>query len=115
MSFFPRNNRPSAHKFLQGASKLVGNAGVGLQVKVLTTMSVKNAKLQVLYLLSFVCARVGQSCGSGLDPDLMGPLDPYTDPDSQSGSGSKRAKMAQKNRKQLILNDFYGGLGISIK
>jgi hypothetical protein len=30
----------------------------------------------------------------------MGSLDPY--PDSQFGSGSKRAKMAQKNIKQSI-------------
>jgi hypothetical protein len=32
------------------------------------------------------------------DPDSMGSLDPYPDLDSGSGSGSRRAKMAQKNR-----------------
>ncbi len=97
-------------QILQGASKLVGNAGVGLQVKVLTTMSVKNAKLQVLYLLSCVWMCL---CGSVVDPASMGSLDPYPHPDSQSESGSKRAKMAQKNRKQSILDIFYGGLMIS--
>jgi hypothetical protein len=35
-------------------------------------------------------------------PDSMGSLDPYPDPDSQSGSGSRRGKMAQKNIKQFI-------------
>ncbi len=40
-------------------------------------------------------------CGSGsnvLDPDLIGSLDLYPDPDLQSGSGSgcRRAKMALK-------------------
>ncbi len=34
-----------------------------------------------------------------LDADSMGPLDP--DPDTQSGSGSRRAKMTHKNRKKL--------------
>jgi hypothetical protein len=34
--------------------------------------------------------------GSVADPDSVESLDPYPDPDSQSGSGSKRAKMAQK-------------------
>ncbi len=33
------------------------------------------------------------------DPDSVGSLDP--DPDSQSGSGSRRAKMIHKNRKKL--------------
>jgi hypothetical protein len=35
---------------------------------------------------------------SVVDPDSMGSLDP----DAQSRSGSRRAKMTQKNRKQLI-------------
>ncbi len=48
-----------------------------------------------------------QCCGSGsvsgLEPDSLGSLDPYLDPDSQSGSsGSRRAKMVQKNMKELI-------------
>ncbi len=34
---------------------------------------------------------------SRLDPDSMGSLDPYPDPDSQSGSGCRRAKMTHKN------------------
>ncbi len=51
---------------MQGASKLVGNAGVGLQVKVLTTMSVKNAKLQVLYgIYCHVCVWGGEGGGDG--------------------------------------------------
>jgi hypothetical protein len=37
------------------------------------------------------------ACGSGLDPDLMGSLDPYPDPQS----GSRRAKMTHKRRKML--------------
>jgi hypothetical protein len=32
----------------------------------------------------------------------MGSLDPYPDPDSLYGSGSKRAKMVQKNRKEVL-------------
>jgi len=35
-----------------------------------------------------------QGCGSGLDPDSIGSVDP--DPDSVSGSGSRRAKMTHK-------------------
>jgi len=38
-----------------------------------------------------------QSFGSGLDPDSIGSLDP--DPYSESGSGSRRAKMTHKSRK----------------
>ncbi len=38
-----------------------------------------------------------QGCGSGLDPDPIGSVDP----DSESGSGSRRAKMAHKSRKNL--------------
>jgi hypothetical protein len=36
-----------------------------------------------------------QGCGSGLDPDSIGSVDP----DSESGSGSRRAKMTHKRRK----------------
>jgi hypothetical protein len=41
------------------------------------------------------------------DPDSIGPLDP--DPHTQSGpgSGSKRAKMAQKNIKPFEISSFY--------
>jgi len=44
-------------------------------------------------------------CGSrsGLDPDSMGSLDPYPDPDLQSRSGFKRPKMTLKHRKKLNL------------
>jgi hypothetical protein len=48
------------------------------------------------------------------DLDSMGSLDPY--PDSQSGSGSRRAKMTHKHRKKLInfifevLDDLFWGL-----
>jgi hypothetical protein len=40
-----------------------------------------------------------QGCGSGsqLDPDSIGSVDP--DPYSESGSGSRRAKMTHKSRK----------------
>jgi hypothetical protein len=39
-----------------------------------------------------------------LYPDSMGSLNPYPDPDLQSGSGfgTRRAKMTQKHRKKLI-------------
>ncbi len=68
--------------------------------------------------------------GSGLDPYSIGPVNP--DPDSESGSGSRRAKMTHKSRKNLEkfmlwsvgwpllraevffcnLDILYGGLGI---
>ncbi len=44
--------------------------------------------------LPVLCAgdgKVPSGSGSGLDPDSMGSLDPYPDPDSRSGS--RRAKM----------------------
>jgi hypothetical protein len=55
-----------------------------------------------LYYLLLMLYKQNYRIGSvfGLDPDSMGSLDP--DLDSQSGSVSKRDKMAQKNRKQLI-------------
>ncbi len=40
--------------------------------------------------------------GSVSDPDSIRPLDPY--PDSETGSGSRRAKITHKNRK--ILRNF---------
>ncbi len=72
-----------------------------------------------------------QGFGSGLDPYSIGPVDP--DPYSESGSGSRRAKMTHKSRKKLVkvyvlsvgwpllwaagffcnLDILYGGLGIS--
>jgi hypothetical protein len=36
---------------------------------------------------------IASSVISVVDPDSMGSLDPYPDPDSQSGSGSRRAKV----------------------
>jgi hypothetical protein len=39
-----------------------------------------------------------QGCESGLDPDSLGSVDP--DPDS--GSGSRRAKMTHKSRKKFV-------------
>ncbi len=39
----------------------------------------------------------GSGSGSGLDPYSIGPVDP--DPYSESGSGSRRAKMTHKRRK----------------
>jgi hypothetical protein len=39
---------------------------------------------------------------SAVDPDSMGPLDQYPDPDAQYGSGSRRAKMTHKHRKKII-------------
>jgi hypothetical protein len=38
-----------------------------------------------------------QGCGSGLDPDSIGSVDP----DPESGSRSRRAKMTHKSRKKL--------------
>jgi hypothetical protein len=37
-----------------------------------------------------------------MDLNSMGSLDPYRDPGSQSGSGSRGAKMAHKHRKKLL-------------
>ncbi len=51
--------------------------------------------LNYLYSSYFQCS----GSGSGLDPVSMGSLDLYTD--SQSGSGSMRAKMVKKNIKQF--------------
>jgi hypothetical protein len=77
--------------------------------------------------------RVLRYPGTGrLDPDSIRFLDPCPDPDSQSGSGSWRAKITHKNRKKLTnliflsagcsllraegfsssLDVLYGGLGI---
>jgi hypothetical protein len=39
---------------------------------------------------------IPQGCGSGLDPDSIRSVDP--DPNSESGSGSRRAKMTHKSR-----------------
>jgi hypothetical protein len=36
-----------------------------------------------------------------LDPDSMGSLDPYPGPNSQSGSGSRKAKITHKQRKKF--------------
>jgi hypothetical protein len=52
------------------------------------TINHKHYKLVISY----------QCFGSGLDPDSIR----LVDPDSQSGSGSWRAKMTHKNRKKLI-------------
>ncbi len=73
----------------------VGGAHVGRQV-------LQPRGLQVLALrhVQAVLA-VLHTRGSSVvdpDPDSMGSLDP----DSQSGSGSKRAKMAQKNRNSSV-------------
>ncbi len=55
-----------------------------------------------------------QYCGSGLDPDSVESLDP--DPDSQSGSGFRRAKNdPQKNEKKwlpVLSFIFFGVLGV---
>jgi hypothetical protein len=46
-----------------------------------------------------------QGCGSGsvsrsgLDPDSIGSVDPDLEPNSESGSRSRRAKMTHKSRK----------------
>jgi hypothetical protein len=45
-----------------------------------------------------------QCCGSGLNEDSMVSLDP--DPDPKSQPGSRRAKVAQKNKKQLTISSF---------
>ncbi len=57
------------------------------------------------YLISRMTGSPYQCCGSGsipgLDPDLMGSLDPYPDPDLQSASGSRRTNMTHKHRKKF--------------
>ncbi len=40
----------------------------------------------------------GFGSGSGLDPYSIGPVDP----DPESGSGSRRAKMTHKSRKKFV-------------
>ncbi len=63
---------------------------------------------------------IGSGSGFGLDPDSIRSVDP----DLESGSGSRRAKMTQKNRSagcsllravgfSWSLDVLYGGLGIS--
>jgi hypothetical protein len=42
--------------------------------------------------------------GSGSDPDSS--VDPYPDPNSEYGSGSRRAKMTHKSRKNLEISSF---------
>jgi hypothetical protein len=59
-------------------------------------------RVEITQMYAVLYSRSGSGSKSGLDQDSMGSLDPYTDPDSRSGSGSKRAKMTKKNRKQLI-------------
>jgi hypothetical protein len=51
-------------------------------------------KLQQKLMLS----NQGFGSGSGLDPDSIGPVDP----ESESGSGSRRAKMTHKSRKKFV-------------
>jgi hypothetical protein len=46
-------------------------------------------------ILYFRVAECGS--GSGLDPDLIGSVDPNPDPYFESGSGSRRAKMTHKS------------------
>jgi hypothetical protein len=41
------------------------------------------------------CTAITAGCGKGLDPDSIGSVDP----DSESGSRSRRAKMTHKSRK----------------
>ncbi len=45
-------------------------------------------------------AKQGCGSGSGLDPYSIGLVDP--DPYSESGSGSRRAKMTHKRRKKFV-------------
>ncbi len=52
-----------------------------------------------------------QCCGSGLDPDSMGSLDPYPDPDSQSGKCWVFSLRAEGF--SCSLDVLYGGIGIS--
>ncbi len=49
--------------------------------------------------MSAFLKKIKQGCGSGsgLDPDSIGSVAP----DSESGSGSRRAKMTHKSRKKL--------------
>jgi len=55
-----------------------------------------NTVILILRLLLFLgCFGQGCGSGSGLDPDSIGWS---VDPDSESGSGSRRAKMTHKSR-----------------
>jgi hypothetical protein len=63
------------------------------------TFMVHTFKLRTVHLLSFhQCRVVDPDPGSGsvLDPYSVGSVDP--DPFSESGSGSRRAKMTHKSR-----------------
>jgi hypothetical protein len=48
-----------------------------------------------------------QGCGSGLDPDSIGSVDPDPDSESRSGCGSRRAKMTHKSRKFFMLDGLF--------
>jgi hypothetical protein len=48
-----------------------------------------------------ISASTWQGFGSGLDPDSIRSVDPDPDPFSESGSGSRRAKMIHKSRKKI--------------
>jgi hypothetical protein len=46
---------------------------------------------------------------SASDPNRIRSVDPYPDPDLESGSGSRRAKMTQKIKKFHVLMFFFEG------
>jgi len=54
----------------------------------------------VLFLVAHIIADPDPGSGSVLDPYSIGSVDP--DPYSESGSGSRRAKMTHKSRKKLV-------------
>jgi hypothetical protein len=75
------------HSF-SGLHFFVTNAGISVIDACRTYL---HMYLQCRYILQ------GFGSGSGLDPYSIGPVDP--DPYSESGSGSRRAKMTHKRRK----------------
>jgi hypothetical protein len=65
-------------------------------------------RLFFLWVNQLIRKLQGCGSGSGLDPDSIGSVDP----DSESGSGSRRAKMTRKSRKKFLSSCFkvLGGL-----
>jgi hypothetical protein len=52
--------------------------------------------------------------GSGSDPDSIRSVDSGPDPNSESGSGSRRAKMTHKSRQKIKKFQVFGSAGCSL-
>ncbi len=86
------------HSF-SGLHFFVTNAGISVIDACRTYL---HMYLQCRYILQ------GFGSGSGLDPYSIGPVDP--DPYSESGSGSRRAKMTNKSRNTFLATADHSGI-----